>query len=486
MSVLRSIVEWAANELIPWQSDAVRRILTQEKVEDSDVSELIMMLKERHDLKDPNNPAPLPRPIQQGHISGVPDESSIVVLKSMTVGCNVNAIPEGSFLPFGHAGLTVVYGENASGKSGYARVLKRACNARDTKESILPDAFAPDCSGPAMSSFIISINGGKDLDIEWVDGEQETTVLSNICVFDSKCARVIVDENNHVAYLPYGASAFESLVFLLNRIRIQLENEKATPQKPQFDGLSESSKTGIFVANLSYKTTNEQIEKAGEWTKEDNDLLKRINKQIADAEARDPEKHILRILNLKNRIIDLLDSVIYLYSIISDSKYKGINNIIENLNTSEKALKLASQESLSNEPLPGVGGAVWQKLYNAAKTYSIKYAYPDSEFPQTSDNNLCVFCMQPLLSGAKDRMIRFKKFMEDTTQKEFENALSELARVKTYLESVQIPDSDKYRDVLDEIKNRSSEVPDQLLDLLKQAKSCIQIMIEAVKNKKKY
>jgi len=214
MSMLKSIVEWAENDLLPWQSDAVRRLLTQEKLTEADKTEIFTMLKERHGIIDPKHPAPKPQPIRKGHISGVPQVDSSVILKQIRIESNVNAIRDGSKLPLGHEGLTVIYGENASGKSGYARVLKRACSARDTKECILPNAFEPPIAGPAKACFKVAINGGADKEVAWADGQQSEPVLSNICVFDSKCARVIVDENNEVSYLPYGAEVFEDLVIL--------------------------------------------------------------------------------------------------------------------------------------------------------------------------------------------------------------------------------------------------------------------------------
>lgn len=39
--------------------------------------------------------------------------------------------------------MTVIYGDNGSGKSGYSRVLKRACRTRDQMEAIHPNAHLP-------------------------------------------------------------------------------------------------------------------------------------------------------------------------------------------------------------------------------------------------------------------------------------------------------------------------------------------------------
>ena len=45
----------------------------------------------------------------------------------------MNALARDQTIEFGPS-LTIVYGANAAGKSGYARILKRACRARGAEE----------------------------------------------------------------------------------------------------------------------------------------------------------------------------------------------------------------------------------------------------------------------------------------------------------------------------------------------------------------
>ena len=80
-SALQSIVEWAENELAAWQSDGVRRMLTQDELDESDKKDVLAMLKDRHDLADPQNQPPKPQPIRKGHISGVPQTTSKITIK---------------------------------------------------------------------------------------------------------------------------------------------------------------------------------------------------------------------------------------------------------------------------------------------------------------------------------------------------------------------------------------------------------------------
>jgi hypothetical protein len=151
MSALDLIIKWAEKELSYWQSDALRRLLTQEELSSEDKEEILRMIKEKHGIKDPEHPAPKPKPIKKGDLSGAPHAAVKITLKALKDLRNVNAIPDSSCLSFAHKGLTVVYGENGSGKSGYARVLKKACKARDTKEKLLPNVYKKGLAGPAQA-----------------------------------------------------------------------------------------------------------------------------------------------------------------------------------------------------------------------------------------------------------------------------------------------------------------------------------------------
>ncbi|MRR17695.1 MAG: hypothetical protein EG826_14705 [Deltaproteobacteria bacterium] len=462
MSALDAIVKWAEGNLLEWQSDAARRLLLQEGLSEGDKLELFRMIKERHGIKDDAYPAPKPKPLKKGDISGSIQTTEKVILKDIHDLKNVNAIPDGTGLTFGHTGLTVIYGENGSGKSGYARVLKKACNARDTKEKILPNIYGKKGPEPAQACIKYS-KEGKDNNITWKDGQKtEQNVLSNICVFDAKCARVIVDENNETAYLPYGTAVFEEMVRLYKDLRKSLEAEKPKPEKLAYEDIPVSTNVGKFISELNYETKDDAIMAASKWEEKDENKLISLKKQIAKIEADSPEKQAQRLRNLRDRIITLADTIKEIDAATSEDKAEDIKQKIIKLVDAEKALAIASQKTLSGEPLPGAGEKVWQSLYNAASVYSTEVAYLGREFPVTQEGGLCVLCMQKLDIDARSRMIRFKDFMERATKKDVDNAAAELQGAVKELEALKFPAAEIYKDIMDEYREKKGALIGQI------------------------
>ena len=484
MSVLESIINWAERDLPAWQSDAVRRLLTQDVLTEDDKTELFGMLKTTHGLAGPKIPVIDAQPLKKGDVSGAPQVAEKITLKAMKGLSNVNAIPDGSSLSFGHEGLTVIYGENATGKSGYARVLKRACSARDTKERILPNVYADKTYAPAKAILKISLSGKPDKEVKWEDGQKAPEVLTNIAVFDSKCARVIVDGNNKITYLPYGSHVFPGLVELLQEFRVKLDNEKAQPERLQYDDIPCGTDADDFMSQLSYATTSTQIEKLTEWKDKDKAKLAKLRKNVIRVEEEDPDKIAKSLRNQKTRITQLAGLIAQVDSTLSQARASSLEKLIQNLNAAEKALVIVSQESLDKEPLPGVGGSAWQMLYEAAKQYSTKEAYPGKEFPHMGEGSRCVLCMQLLLEEGKRRLGRFREFMEKTTKKNVDSAKASLKVLLDELEKLDFRAFEPYKDLLEEIRARNEEVARKFEEYLPAMKSRAQDMIKNGRNKK--
>jgi hypothetical protein len=150
-----------------------------------------------------------------------------VQLKAIKNLIRVNAIAEAHTLPIGAVGLTVIYGDNGAGKSGYSRVLiKKACRTRGQGDTILPNANKPFGSAPAEADFEIMVNGAAK-DCHWINGKPAPPELSSIAIFDTRCARAYLDAEDDFSYIPYGLDVFESLADVCRQLKTMVDAEYA-------------------------------------------------------------------------------------------------------------------------------------------------------------------------------------------------------------------------------------------------------------------
>lgn len=403
--------------------------------------------------------------MRKGDVVGCHESSLKVTLKAIKEIENVNAIKNGSKLEFGHEGLTVIYGENGAGKSGYARVLKKACNARDSKEKILPDIYSKRIIGDAKAIFKISKNNEPDIPIPWVDNQDKlnkSELLTSISFFDTKCASIIVDDNNNVSYLPFGTHVFGELVCLFRKMKNQLDIERPKAEKPEYKSIKIDTKTGGFVERISYRTKMEDVEKMARWDKNDQIALNHLISEITDAEVKDPIKQARKIRADKLRIQEIQQNIKKIENTFKIENINKINACIDKYNATQKALLLVSEDKLSEEPLKGAGSNEWMEMYTAAKAYSLKYAYPEVKYPSLDDDSRCVLCMQPLSQDAKNRMLKFKNFMENEIKEKAVIAGENLKKARDYIDSLDIISVISYRDIIDEINDKDEQLKENI------------------------
>src|SRR3972149_1555591 len=197
-----------SKDLAPWQNEAIRRMFVQGgSLPQKDREEIFEIALVEHGLKEASTPfgdlmlkAPdLPAPPVAGQ------KLTLVGVRGLT---NVNALKSDQRLPIGKQ-LTVIYGHNASGKSGYARVMKKAFHARAV-EAILPNVYVAGKSGPASAVFEIEENGVVR-DEKWGDGSPASAGGSRFAVFDAKCGRVYITVSSELSFLPYGFDIIKGL-----------------------------------------------------------------------------------------------------------------------------------------------------------------------------------------------------------------------------------------------------------------------------------
>lgn len=412
MSILHQILNWTEG-LPPWQSDAVARLLAKQALSPDDIEDLFALLKAEHGIPDPKGRTP--RKLTADQIP-IPETSSILVqLKAIKNMQHVNAIAGNQRLPIAPLGLTVIYGDNGSGKSGYSRVLKRACRARDQMEAIHPNANLPiNQTSSAEADFEISVNG-IDQEVHWINSQIAPPELSSIAIFDSHCARAYLDNEDDFSFVPYGLDVFERLAKVCTKLKelVEYELKQFSVDLTVFSHLNGDTSTGKLIASLSAKTSPLQIDALTTLSPEELDLHAELDKSLKESNPKDKANQLrLRA----RRIATIASNAASEGDLVGQIAIKKLRDLADSYRSAKAAAQLAAQLFKEEENLlPGTGGEAWRELFDAARKFALE-SHPDKTFPTLGIDAQCPLCQQPLGEGA-GRLLRFEAFIQNESEK---------------------------------------------------------------------
>ncbi|MCP3686039.1 MAG: AAA family ATPase [bacterium] len=412
MTILQEILLWS-HSLPGWQCDAIRRLLANQALTTDDLDDLFALLKADNGIPDPKGRKP--NPLTADQIPAPAKDSMDFKFLSMKNLQNVNAIAANKLLPFDPIGMTVIYGDNGSGKSGYSRVLKRACRARDQTEVIHSNANLPvEESGLAKAAFDVVING-EDKEMNWTDGETAPLELSSIAIFDSRCARAYLDSEDDFSYVPYGLDVFEGLAKICNNLKTMVETEhtQSAVDLSAFEPLQGNTAVGKLISSLSAKTKTAQIEELAMLAPEELAKHADLSKTLKE---NDPKEKANQLRLCARRIASIAENTITKSKIVSSTMVSKLRSLSDKYRTAQTVAKLAAKQFNEGENfLPGTGGEAWKELFNAARKFAIE-SHPNKVFPGLGEDSPCPLCQQPLKEGAA-RLIRFETFIQQEAEK---------------------------------------------------------------------
>ena len=414
MTILQEILKWSQS--IPaWQQDAIARLYVKPDLTAQDFDDMYALLKSAHGIPDLYGRVPAKLAAEQ--VAAPQTSDRLVQLAAIKNLRNVNALAEDQRLPINPSGLSVIYGENGTGKSGYSRVFKKACRARDQREPIHPNAHKePSKIGPAQASFELIVDGAS-LEVDWTFGKEAPEQLSSIAIFDSHCARAYVDNHGDFAYVPYGLDILEGLVVVCTKLRA-LATKEQTENKPNVELLATLSKTqtpvGKILASLSTKTKPDEIEALALWTIADQERIETIGKTLAET---DPKQKAQILKNLATRFAGLSTRIDSAIGLVSDTSIANLKSLIEKSNIAKQTAILAGKKFKETPGLlPGTGSELWKALFDAARAFAVE-SHLGKDFPHLGQESACPLCQKPLELDGAARLEAFEIFYQQAAEK---------------------------------------------------------------------
>jgi energy-coupling factor transporter ATP-binding protein EcfA2 len=428
---LADIVEWSKG-CPAWQRDALRRLCLQDALDDSDITVLAALCKDGAKAV----------PLAAEHVKDAAAASVAVTLKSLHSVQHVNALAVGESLSFDKVGVTVLYGDNGSGKSGYARILKRACRARSPRgETILPNIYGTVTGKPTAT--IEFCENGNNRSATWLLDQPADAMLSAVSVFDSRTANVHVDQTNDVAYTPLPLKVLASLAQACQDVKQKLAAEvkaleQQTPAVISRPTCQPGTKVGKLMAGVSLAKAADVTALAA-LTEAETARLATLKTDL----AADPVRLGRQLQAHKTKLDAAIARIEQLVTAASDGNLATVRASFIALDTARKAAQAASASLFSKEALPDIGSDVWRALWEAARNYSTASAYPGQPFPVTEDGARCVLCLQELQPEAATRLNSFEAFVKDESQRREAVAQQAYDNTLKALATALIPDAER-------------------------------------------
>ncbi|WP_186758647.1 AAA family ATPase [Echinicola salinicaeni] len=423
MPILNDIIDWVENKPIFWQI-AVDRLIRNNELTDNDISELKEICKVDYGLSDFD--------FDEVDFDDLRDfannstSSDDLILSKISNVNNINALSQTSELEFASNGLTLIYGDNGSGKSSYVSILKHACNTRGSKPKINDNLYDPASFGNDKKADIEYTTDGINFNtVNLINEVVNDSVLKSIDVFDTFSANHYIEGEDEIAFIPQGLSIVEKLAVCIKKVENELNEEFSNPALAKFDHtlleVSDSSTAKTFLDNLNSETTLDELRAESIWNTAKNSRLEELVKRIDKLKATDPQKTLKDNEDKIKRFEILLNKFQTLENNLTGGKLKDLQHILNNLVTTNEALKESSEKAFSELPIEGVGNSSWKLLWESARRFYNESTKTET-FPKVDGESSCPLCFQDLGEDAKSRFSAFEDFVKNDIQKTYDEA----------------------------------------------------------------
>lgn len=332
-----------------------------------------------------------------------------IELDSLSAITGVNRLAKNQTINFGK-NITVIYGENGTGKTGYSRILKTLGFSYDNNKSVFSNVYSAETE--PQSATINFISNGLPQTFTW-NGENNNSELENISVFNNNCVQFSISDRNLIIS-PIGFHLFHLVSDELNALTQLLQRKIAAyPTTLNWlDNLQLGTPQHTFIAKLSATSTEQKLNELSDFTQaHEDDLIAK------EAELASLNKALLQsqIQTLRSQILEL-DSIIEKIETskaqINDVKWQALLAINKEISELEGITQKGLKDIADERGIDFFQTPEFNSFLLAADSYIKIIEKPD--FPQ--DGDTCIYCLQPLDDSAKELLNSYRTLLNDKSQ----------------------------------------------------------------------
>jgi energy-coupling factor transporter ATP-binding protein EcfA2 len=465
VETLESEVKKFANELPYWAKYLAEKILSGNAISDNDIDTSYSFLLEELKLKEKTEKPEIA--INYNSANAGNHKSNLLLTKLENVE-GVNALTENQTIDFS-SNLTIVYGANGSGKSGYARLLKKVFYSK-AEEDILPNVHLE--SGHKIVNAKFTFKSNKTY-IPLLYSQKDNAEFEQFAVFDGKGLFKQLAERNEFEFRPAGLSFFAEYTSSVIRVEQKLNNNITTKNSGNtaddlsalFDGESEIK---TVVQHLNAQTNIDDLKNHTPFSDEDKTKKEKIQKQYDELllASKGKEKELQNLEAIEKQLGENKTSIETLNKYFEGDYLTKIKDAITDFVTKKATAKAEGIENFKTDKIEGIGTEEWKDFIVAAEAFAKKQKTENVVYPENDDN--CILCQQPLSGNAENLITNYWQFIKSVAEENAKKAQEALEKVKQAFEKlnfVLFPDdntlsvwlTEKHPKELEALKKKLSE-----------------------------
>ncbi|MCX6312083.1 MAG: AAA family ATPase [Bacteroidetes bacterium] len=410
-TITEEIKDWIKDDLAYWEQYLASRILNKQKLGENEIKAAYKYFLEDNDLAKKESDRPSIEIQTTVSIGSVAPKFLLKEIKNVE---GVNALKEKQVVPISE-NLTIIYGENGAGKSGYIRLMNNAFVSRGDM-NIESNIYSDD--DPKETSCIFKfIKGEEEYELKYPE-DSDRQEFNSYAVFDTSSITAHLNQEDEIQFLPSGLEFFDLFAKAIERVKTYLNEAYAnnTPENSFSIHFDKDTTVKKIVDGLNGYTDIKIVRAKATLSPEETIVLGKAEKKLLELRKTDVGKKVAALKGIKTLLAEIKVCVDEINPFFSETvllKYKKT--------LADHALnkELSSKEGLAQfktDSLENIGNKEWKNLIVAAKEFAQTQYDDEEKYPSKDD--ICLLCHQPLPKEAKSLIEAYWKYLTSNAERE--------------------------------------------------------------------
>ncbi|RYE49815.1 MAG: hypothetical protein EOP24_00820 [Hyphomicrobiales bacterium] len=430
-SIWQELESWSVG-FWPWQRLLLANAVRFGAIPSAVIEQAYTLFLAENDLGEAPNPAPLiPASITGRDISGAGRSR----LNRVHSPSGVNRLPVTAELTFAD-GLTVIYGANGVGKSGFARILSNACFSRQ-QHTIFPDVYDENAALTPTASIELIDDAGATTTFTFDGAVEHAALKRGFVVFDSAVAKRHLTDSGPLGFNPTGFDIFPEMAraYATMASMLAADVQKRSRANTFSNAFIGPETTASRAASTLGRTTDlDALRALAAFGVDQVARIEVLQTQADQLRAKSPAAEIKRLSEARPLILTLNERLAAARAALSEEYLDADMRLRQALVTAATSFARVGADQFSSPAIAGVGTPQWERMVAGSQELARQQHlhYP-------GEGDICLLCHQELDESARELYAGYSAFVSGEARATLLAAQARVQAREKALRELQLP-----------------------------------------------